>query len=135
MSNLGTTVGENRAESISADPAASDTGEPTSPGKSLSGGAGGKYMPTYSLLFGGSAAMLSAALLGVGYFSQNGVVVLTGLAVFTLATVVLALICGAIIFWIVRNFLTFPRSLWQDTPQPSATGCDDRRQIPRRSRI
>ena len=113
MSNSGTADGEERNEPVAGAESTSHVDSSTTPADGIKPGAGSRYMPTYSLLFGGSAAMLAAALLGVGYFSQNGAVVLTGLAVFTLATVVLVIICGVIIFWIVRNYLPFPRSLFK----------------------
>ena len=104
MSNSGPADGEERIESVPVAEGTSHVKTPTTSGNGPTPGATGRYMPTYSLVFGGAAAMMAAALLGIGYFSKNVMVVLAGLALFTLATVILVVLCLVIIYWIVRNF-------------------------------
>ena len=104
MGNSGTADGEERTGPVPGAESASHAESSTTPGDSLKPGVGGRYMPTYSLVFGGAAAMMAAGLLGIGYFSKNATVVWAGLVLFTLATLILVGLCLVLILWIVRNF-------------------------------
>ena len=104
MSNSGTADGEERTGPVPGAESTTHVESSTTPGDGIKPRVSGRYMPTYSLVFGGAAAMMAAGLLGIGYFSKNATVVLAGLALFTLATLILVALCLVMILWIVRNF-------------------------------